>query len=282
MGAPLILIPLPGMRVAMHSARSTRDSCVSLRRADTQPARTSSRPPHKMAAAARPRPSAEGGASSAPPRARPRGAAPLGSAPRQPRRPRPPQRRSLPCARPLPAAARRGVGRRPLRPPPLPPPRASQKMMHPVASSNPAFCGTGKSSCLNEDNVRAADQFDLYATQQSKYSHAVSHKPIACQRQDALNESHLQTTSGRNIETKDELKKKKNLNRSGKRGRPSGTTKSAGYRTSTGRPLGTTKAAGFKTSPGRPLGTTKAAGYKVSPGRPPGKKQQAFRCSSDA
>ncbi|NXC60601.1 CE024 protein, partial [Aleadryas rufinucha] len=143
-------------------------------------------------------------------------------------------------------------------------------MMHPVASSNPAFCGTGKSSCLNEDNVRAADQFDLYATQQSKYSHAVSHKPIACQRQDALNESHLQTTSGRNIETKDELKKKKNLNRSGKRGRPSGTTKSAGYRTSTGRPLGTTKAAGFKTSPGRPLGTTKAAGYKVSPGRPPG------------
>ncbi|XP_061858871.1 UPF0461 protein C5orf24 homolog isoform X3 [Colius striatus] len=157
-----------------------------------------------------------------------------------------------------------------------------QKMMHPVASSNPAFCGTGKSSCLNEDNVRAADQFDLYATQQSKYGHAVSHKPIACQRQDALNESHLQTTSGRSIETKDELKKKKNLNRSGKRGRPSGTTKSAGYRTSTGRPLGTTKAAGFKTSPGRPLGTTKAAGYKVSPGRPPGKKQQAFRCSSDA
>ncbi|XP_010169114.1 UPF0461 protein C5orf24 homolog isoform X1 [Antrostomus carolinensis] len=146
----------------------------------------------------------------------------------------------------------------------------SQKMMHPVASSNPAFCGTGKSSCLNEDNVRSADQFDLYATQQNKYSHAVSHKPIACQRQDALTESHLQTTSGRNIETKDELKKKKNLNRSGKRGRPSGTTKSAGYRTSTGRPLGTTKAAGFKTSPGRPLGTTKAAGYKVSPGRPPG------------
>ncbi|KAJ7421954.1 putative ATP-dependent RNA helicase DDX46 [Willisornis vidua] len=144
------------------------------------------------------------------------------------------------------------------------------KMMHPVASSNPAFCGTGKSSCLNEDNVGAADQFDLYATQQSKYSHAVGHKPMACQRPDALAEAHLQTTSGRNIETKDELKKKKSLNRSGKRGRPSGTTKSAGYRTSTGRPLGTTKAAGFKTSPGRPLGTTKAAGYKVSPGRPPG------------
>ncbi|KAM8764339.1 UPF0461 protein C5orf24 homolog isoform X2 [Fukomys damarensis] len=155
-------------------------------------------------------------------------------------------------------------------------------MMHPVASSNPAFCGPGKPSCLNEDAMRAADQFDIYSSQQSKYSHTVSHKPMVCQRQDPLNETHLQTTSGRSIEIKDELKKKKNLNRSGKRGRPSGTTKSAGYRTSTGRPLGTTKAAGFKTSPGRPLGTTKAAGYKVSPGRPPGKKQQAFRCSSDA
>ncbi|XP_027704892.1 thioredoxin domain-containing protein 15 isoform X2 [Vombatus ursinus] len=142
-------------------------------------------------------------------------------------------------------------------------------MMHPVASGNTAFCGPGKASCLNEDNMRAADQFDLYSSQQSKYGHTVSHKPIACQRQDPLNETHLQATSGRSIETKDELKKKKNLNRSGKRGRPSGTTKSAGYRTSTGRPLGTTKAAGFKTSPGRPLGTTKAAGYKVSPGRPP-------------
>ncbi|XP_054831961.1 thioredoxin domain-containing protein 15 [Eublepharis macularius] len=143
-------------------------------------------------------------------------------------------------------------------------------MMHPVASGNSSFCGTGKSSCLNDDNVTPTDQFDLYSTQQTKYSHTVSHKPIPCQRPDALNEPHLQTTSGRSIETKDELKKKKNLNRSGKRGRPSGTTKSAGYRTSTGRPLGTTKAAGFKTSPGRPLGTTKAAGYKVSPGRPPG------------
>ncbi|XP_023572321.1 UPF0461 protein C5orf24 homolog [Octodon degus] len=143
-------------------------------------------------------------------------------------------------------------------------------MMHPVASSNPAFCGPGKPSCLSEDAMRAADQFDIYSSQQSKYSHTVSHKPMVCQRQDPLNETHLQTTSGRSIEIKDELKKKKNLNRSGKRGRPSGTTKSAGYRTSTGRPLGTTKAAGFKTSPGRPLGTTKAAGYKVSPGRPPG------------
>ncbi|XP_038628216.1 UPF0461 protein C5orf24 homolog isoform X1 [Tachyglossus aculeatus] len=143
-------------------------------------------------------------------------------------------------------------------------------MMHPVASGNPAFCGTGKASCLDEDSVRAAEQFDLYSAQQSKYSHAVGHKPIACQRQDPLAETHLQAPGGRSLETKDELKKKKNLNRSGKRGRPSGTTKSAGYRTSTGRPLGTTKAAGFKTSPGRPLGTTKAAGYKVSPGRPPG------------
>ncbi|KAM6468654.1 UPF0461 protein C5orf24-like isoform 2-T2 [Liasis olivaceus] len=162
-------------------------------------------------------------------------------------------------------------------------------MMHPVASGNSPFCGTGKTSCLNDDNGTSTDQFDLYSTQQTKYSHTVGHKPIPCQRQDALNEPHLQTTSSRNIETKDELKKKKNLNRSGKRGRPSGTTKSAGYRTSTGRPLGTTKAAGFKTSPGRPLGTTKAAGYKVSPGRPPGSIKAlsrlpnlSYTCSSAA
>ncbi|XP_029439506.1 UPF0461 protein C5orf24 homolog isoform X1 [Rhinatrema bivittatum] len=143
-------------------------------------------------------------------------------------------------------------------------------MMRPVASGNPAFCGTGKTSCLNEDSVRTTDQYDLYSAQENKYSHTLSQKPVACQRQETFSETHLQTTSGRNLETKDDLKKKKNLSRSGKRGRPSGTTKSAGYRTSTGRPLGTTKAAGFKTSPGRPLGTTKAAGYKVSPGRPPG------------
>ncbi|CAN0007752.1 unnamed protein product [Lampetra fluviatilis] len=53
------------------------------------------------------------------------------------------------------------------------------------------------------------------------------------------------------------------------RGRPAGTTKAAGFRTSTGRPPGTTKAAGYRTSTGRPPGTTKAAGYRTSPGRPP-------------
>ncbi|CAH2276833.1 Hypothetical predicted protein [Pelobates cultripes] len=137
------------------------------------------------------------------------------------------------------------------------------KMMRPVPSSN-------VSSCLNQDSMRSVDQFGLYAAQQNKYSHSVSHKTISCQTQETINEAHLQTTSNRDLDTKNDLKKKKNLGRSGKRGRPSGTTKSAGYRTSTGRPLGTTKAAGFKTSPGRPLGTTKAAGYKVSPGRPPG------------
>ncbi|KAM4677871.1 UPF0461 protein C5orf24 homolog isoform 2-T2 [Discoglossus pictus] len=156
------------------------------------------------------------------------------------------------------------------------------KMMRPVTSSNVSFCGSGKSSCLSDDRMRSVEQFGLYATQQSKYSHSVSHKTISCQTQDTINEAHLQTTSNRDLDTKGDVKKKKNLGRSGKRGRPSGTTKLAGYRTSTGRPLGTTKAAGFKTSPGRPLGTTKAAGYKVSPGRPPGKKQQAFMCSGDA
>ncbi|KAM3925423.1 UPF0461 protein C5orf24 homolog isoform 1-T1 [Leptodactylus fuscus] len=145
-----------------------------------------------------------------------------------------------------------------------------KKMMRPVANNNVAFCGSGKSSCLGQDSMRSVEQFGLYATQPSKYSHTVSHKNISCQTQETINEAHLQTTSGRDLDTKSDLKKKKTLGRSGKRGRPSGTTKLAGYRTSTGRPLGTTKAAGFKTSPGRPLGTTKAAGYKVSPGRPPG------------
>ena len=82
-------------------------------------------------------------------------------------------------------------------------------MMHPVASSNPAFCGPGKPSCLNEDAMRAADQFDIYSSQQNKYSHTVSHKPMVCQRQDPLNETHLQTAGGRSIEIKDELKKQK-------------------------------------------------------------------------
>uniref|UniRef100_UPI00358EB5AC uncharacterized protein isoform X2 n=1 Tax=Myxine glutinosa TaxID=7769 RepID=UPI00358EB5AC len=62
-----------------------------------------------------------------------------------------------------------------------------------------------------------------------------------------------------------------------KKGRPLGTTKAAGYRTSTGRPPGTTKAAGYKTSTGRPRGTTKAAGYKTSPGRPPGSKNALYK-----
>ncbi|XP_069055347.1 UPF0461 protein C5orf24 homolog isoform X2 [Pleurodeles waltl] len=140
-------------------------------------------------------------------------------------------------------------------------------MMHPVSSSGGEFLGNEKASCLSEDSRRAAEQFDLYTIQPSNYSHKGT---ISCQRQDAKNEAHLQAIGGMNLENKNGVKKKKSLNKAGKRGRPSGTTKLAGYRTSTGRPLGTTKAAGFKTSPGRPLGTTRAAGYKVSPGRPPG------------
>ncbi|XP_031647198.1 UPF0461 protein C5orf24 homolog [Oncorhynchus kisutch] len=102
------------------------------------------------------------------------------------------------------------------------------------------------------------------------------HKPMPCQmQQETQNEFHAQTVRIRGPSEaptgpESSKKKKGSVVKSGRRGRPSGTTKSAGYRTSTGRPLGTTKAAGFKTSPGRPLGTTKAAGYKVSPGRPPG------------
>ncbi|XP_043925164.1 UPF0461 protein C5orf24 homolog isoform X2 [Protopterus annectens] len=166
-----------------------------------------------------------------------------------------------------------------------------KKMMHPIAGSDTNFSGTEKSACLNEDSVTNTDHLDLCSMQENKFINTASHKPVACQQQqETLTESNLQIPSGRGTDKKEDLKKKKNLCRSGRRGRPSGTTKSAGYRTSTGRPLGTTKAAGFKTSPGRPLGTTKAAGYKVSPGRPPGSikatiariASMGYSCSSAA
>ncbi|XP_029368716.1 UPF0461 protein C5orf24 homolog [Echeneis naucrates] len=158
-------------------------------------------------------------------------------------------------------------------------------MMHQVTSSSNDYCMSG----LAED-CHPPSHFDLCSTQSNKFYPSPTnpglqlsladiaplpqgmHKAISCQMQDTQNDFHTQTVRIRGNEAAgpDSTKKKKGIAKSGRRGRPSGTTKSAGYRTSTGRPLGTTKAAGFKTSPGRPLGTTKAAGYKVSPGRPPG------------
>ncbi|XP_040030232.2 uncharacterized protein LOC120817775 isoform X2 [Gasterosteus aculeatus] len=158
-------------------------------------------------------------------------------------------------------------------------------MMHQVTSSNSDYCMSG----LAED-CHPAGHFDLCTTQSSKFYPSPTtsglqlslaglaplpqgmHKAMVCQIQDTQNNFQPQTVRIRGSEAAgaEGSKKKKGIVKSGRRGRPSGTTKSAGYRTSTGRPLGTTRAAGFKTSPGRPLGTTKAAGYKVSPGRPPG------------
>ncbi|XP_075344270.1 UPF0461 protein C5orf24 homolog [Sparus aurata] len=158
-------------------------------------------------------------------------------------------------------------------------------MMHQVTSSNSDYCMSG----LAED-CHPASHFDLCSTQSNKFYPSQTtpglqlslaglaplpqgmHKVMACQLQDAQSDFGPQMVKIRGTEPAgpDSSKKKKGMAKSGRRGRPSGTTKSAGYRTSTGRPLGTTRAAGFKTSPGRPLGTTKAAGYKVSPGRPPG------------
>uniref|UniRef100_A0A672H978 Si:ch1073-44g3.1 n=1 Tax=Salarias fasciatus TaxID=181472 RepID=A0A672H978_SALFA len=142
-------------------------------------------------------------------------------------------------------------------------------MMHQVTTSSNDFCMSG----LAED-CHPASHFDLCSTQSSKfYPSPGLHKAAACQLLDTQSDFPTQTVRIRGGEAPgpEGSKKKKGIVKSGRRGRPSGTTKSAGYRTSTGRPLGTTRAAGFKTSPGRPLGTTKAAGYKVSPGRPPGK-----------
>ncbi|KAI1898230.1 hypothetical protein AGOR_G00070200 [Albula goreensis] len=165
------------------------------------------------------------------------------------------------------------------------------KMMRGVGSGD--YCMSGRTSCLGEDSAavhHATSHYDLCTSQSNKFYPPAPPpplqlslpplpplpqnplKPMSCQRQqDARGELHPQSVGGKNPDQPEpDSKKKKVPGRSGRRGRPAGTTKSAGYRTSTGRPLGTTKAAGFKTSPGRPLGTTKAAGYKVSPGRPPG------------
>ncbi|XP_067852311.1 UPF0461 protein C5orf24 homolog isoform X2 [Heptranchias perlo] len=143
-----------------------------------------------------------------------------------------------------------------------------REMMHPVGCSNTGCCEPEKEVTLSADDVSSDDQFDLCSSQPDKL-YGNSYKPISCVKQESLEEPNSQMGVGRNAEAQNDLKRRKNIFRAGKRGRPSGTTKAAGYRTSTGRPLGTTKAAGFKTSPGRPLGTTKAAGYRVSPGRPP-------------
>ncbi|XP_008418258.1 UPF0461 protein C5orf24 homolog [Poecilia reticulata] len=160
-----------------------------------------------------------------------------------------------------------------------------RKMMHRLSSSTSDFCISG----LAED-CHPASHFDLCSTHSNKFYASPAnpglqlslasltplpqgiHKAMTCQLQE--NQGDFQPQAVRigasEVLTPDGPKKKKGTVKSGRRGRPSGTTKLAGYRTSTGRPLGTTRAAGFKTSPGRPLGTTKAAGYKVSPGRPPG------------
>lgn len=160
-----------------------------------------------------------------------------------------------------------------------------QKMMRQVTSSD--FCMNSRPSCLAEDSHHPAAHFDLCAAASNKFYPppppslqmtlapmalpAQSHKPMVCQRQEVLAGSPGKMGIKSTDQATDEGKKKnKALGKTGRRGRPLGTTKLAGYRTSTGRPLGTTRAAGFKTSPGRPLGTTRAAGYKVSPGRPPG------------
>uniref|UniRef100_A0A8C7HBN7 Si:ch1073-44g3.1 n=1 Tax=Oncorhynchus kisutch TaxID=8019 RepID=A0A8C7HBN7_ONCKI len=128
-------------------------------------------------------------------------------------------------------------------------------MMHQVTSSSNDYCMSG----IAEECQHPTSHFDLCSSQSNKFY--PSPPPPTLQ----LPRPNLPT-----LPQESSKKKKGSVVKSGRRGRPSGTTKSAGYRTSTGRPLGTTKAAGFKTSPGRPLGTTKAAGYKVSPGRPPG------------
>ncbi|XP_061541956.1 UPF0461 protein C5orf24 homolog [Phycodurus eques] len=161
-------------------------------------------------------------------------------------------------------------------------------MMHQVtcSSSSSDFCMTGP-----PENCHPPGRFDLCTLQSNKFYPCSStnsglhlsfagmpplpqnmHKVMAGPTHETQNAFQLQalTTDSGEVAGPEGTKKNTGKVKSGRRGRPLGTTKLAGYRTSTGRPPGTTRAAGFKTSPGRPLGTTKAAGYKVSPGRPPG------------
>ncbi len=169
---------------------------------------------------------------------------------------------------------------------PLSPGACQQKMMRQGPGASSDFGVDSRPSCLAEDGRLSPSHFDLCPTKfyqssppqrprQMCFAYlpppAVL-KPTPCREEQPLSPGPANDKSG-------ESKKKSASGRSGKRGRPAGTTKSAGYRTSTGRPLGTTRAAGFKTSPGRPLGTTKAAGYKVSPGRPPGSIKSQSRLS---
>ncbi|XP_034539210.1 UPF0461 protein C5orf24 homolog [Notolabrus celidotus] len=162
-------------------------------------------------------------------------------------------------------------------------------MMRQVTSSD--FCMSSRPSCLAEDGHHPAAHYELCTSQPNKFYSpppsalqmtlapmalpTQSHKPMVCQRQEVLgggvrSSGKIPGIKGTDQALEESKKKSKAVGKTGRRGRPLGTTKLAGYRTSTGRPLGTTRAAGFKTSPGRPLGTTRAAGYKVSPGRPPG------------
>ncbi|XP_026089903.1 UPF0461 protein C5orf24 homolog [Carassius auratus] len=168
-------------------------------------------------------------------------------------------------------------------------------MMRQVSSSD--YCVDSRPSCLAEDGRLSPSHFDLCPTKfypsappqrsrQMCFTYLPSPaaavlKPTPCQRQDRREEPpmSLGPAATQANEKSRGSKKKGASGKSGKRGRPPGTTKSAGYRTSTGRPPGTTRAAGFKTSPGRPLGTTRAAGYKVSPGRPPGSIKSQSRPS---
>ncbi|XP_067231630.1 UPF0461 protein C5orf24 homolog [Chanodichthys erythropterus] len=156
-------------------------------------------------------------------------------------------------------------------------------MMRQVSGGSGEYCVDGRPSCLAEDGRLSPSHFDLCPTKfyqspppqrsrQMCFAYLPPPAPAVLKPSSCREEPRLpQGPAGAQGNHKSGDSKKKGASgRSGKRGRPAGTTKSAGYRTSTGRPLGTTKAAGFKTSPGRPPGTTKAAGYKVSPGRPPG------------
>ncbi|KAG7515956.1 hypothetical protein JOB18_019386 [Solea senegalensis] len=150
-----------------------------------------------------------------------------------------------------------------------------QAMMRQVTSSD--LCMSDRPSCLVEDEHHTTAHFDLCTSQANEFypppppmSPQRTLTPMALPSQDVLGGDPHTPGKLPGVKVEDQApdepkKKKKTTGKTGRRGRPLGTTKLAGYGISTGRPLGTTRAAGFKASPGRPVGSTRAAGYKVSP-----------------
>ncbi|XP_048459979.1 UPF0461 protein C5orf24 homolog isoform X4 [Rhincodon typus] len=95
-----------------------------------------------------------------------------------------------------------------------------REIMHPVGCSNTGCCEPEKEVTFGADDVSSDDQFDLCSPQPDKL-YGNSYKSISCVKQESLEEPNSQMGVGRNAEAQNDLKRRKNIFRAGKRGRPS-------------------------------------------------------------